>query len=73
VKKFTIYAEIFWKSLKYEKVYIKTYDTVKEAIFSIEEYIWDYNSQSPHSSLNDKTPAEMYFNLNTSADNFVLI
>lgn len=68
-----IFIERFWKSLKYEEVYTKAYDTVKEAVFSIGEYIWDYNNQRPHSSLEDRTPAETYFNLDISADNFVVI
>ena len=68
-----IFIERFWKSLKYEEVYLKSYDTVKEAVFSIGEYIWDYNNQRPHSSLDDRTPSEAYFNLNISADDFVLI
>lgn len=68
-----IFIERFWKSLKYEEVYAKAYDTVKDAIFSIGEYIWDYNNQRPHSSLEDKTPAEAYFNMNISAEDFVLI
>jgi len=68
-----IFIERFWKSLKYEEVYSKAYDTVKEAVFSIGEYIWDYNNQRPHSSLDDKTPAEMYFNSNIPDNDFVLI
>lgn len=55
-----IFIERFWKSLKYEEVYLKAYDSVKEAVFNIGEYIWDYNNDRPHSSLADKTPEETY-------------
>jgi len=68
-----IFIERFWKSLKYEEVYLKSYETVKEAIFNIGEYIWDYNNQRPHSSLEDRTPAESYFNLNILNSDFMLI
>jgi putative transposase len=55
-----VFIERFWKSLKYEEVYLKAYETVKEAIFNIGEYIWDYNNDRPHTSLGDKTPDEVY-------------
>lgn len=55
-----IFIERFWKSLKYEEVYLKAYETVKEAVFSIGEYIYDYNNDRPHTSLGDKTPDEIY-------------
>ena len=49
-----------WRSLKYEESYLYSYNTVKEAIFSIGKYIWDYNNYRPHSSLKNKTPNEVY-------------
>lgn len=55
-----IFIERFWKSLKYEEVYLKAYETVKEAIFNIGEYIYDYNNDRPHTALGDKTPSEIY-------------
>lgn len=68
-----IFIERFWKSLKYEEVYLKSYETVKEAVFNIGEYIWDYNNQRPHSSLDDRTPAEAYFNTNILNTDFMVI
>lgn len=59
-----VFIERFWKSLKYEEVYLKAYETVKEAVFSIGEYIWDYNNDRPHTSLGDKTPEEVYSEIN---------
>ena len=59
-----VFIERFWKSLKYEEVYTKAYETVKDAIFNIGEYIWDYNNDRPHTSLGDKTPEEVYSETN---------
>lgn len=55
-----VFIERFWKSLKYEEVYLNAYETVKEAILNIGEYIWDYNNERPHTALGDKTPEEIY-------------
>ena len=55
-----IMIERFWRSLKYEEVYLNSYDTVKEAVFNIGNYIWDYNNDRPHSSFKNKTPNEVY-------------
>lgn len=55
-----VFIERFWKSLKYEEVYLKAYENVKEAIFNIGEYIWDYNNDRPHTALGDNTPEEIF-------------
>lgn len=68
-----VFIERFWKSLKYEEVYLKAYDSVREAVFSIGEYIWDYNNERPHSSLGDKTPEEAYSKSIITKNDFVLI
>lgn len=56
-----IFTERFWRSLKYEEVYLKDYATVLEAFKNIENYIYFYNYERKHRSLNRKTPAEIYF------------
>ena len=56
-----IYAERLWRSLKYEEVYLKSYETVHEAKQSLERYIEFYNNQRPHQALGYQTPAEVYF------------
>jgi len=63
-----IMIERFWRSLKYKEVYLNSYDTLKEAVFSIGKYIGDYNNDRPHSSFKNKTPNEVY-----EEKNFVLI
>ena len=56
-----IFIERFWRSIKYEDIYLKNYETVVEAKMGIGEYIDFYNYQRPHQSLNYKTPAEIYY------------
>lgn len=51
-----IYIERFWRSLKYEEVYLKTYDSVGEARKAIDDYMLWYNYHRPHQSLDYKTP-----------------
>lgn len=58
-----IFTERFWRTLKYEEVYLKDYQTVMEANQSIGEYIEKYNTRRLHSSLDYKTPAQIYYNL----------
>ncbi len=58
-----IVVERFWRSLKYEEVYLRAYGSVSEAKRSIGKYIEFYNSLRPHSSLGGKTPDAAYFSL----------
>ena len=67
-----VFIERFWKSLKYEEVYLKSYETNKDAICNIGNYIWDYNNERPHSSLADSTPSEVYLRRCPKPNNFVL-
>lgn len=60
-----VFTERFWRSLKYEEVYIKEYRSPREARKGISEYIELYNYDRPHQSLNNRTPAEVY--LSTTA------
>jgi len=56
-----IVIERFWRTLKYEDVYPKAYNTIKEAREGIREYIQVYNKERLHSSLDYKTPDEIYY------------
>ena len=56
-----VFVERLWKSVKYEEVYLKAYDTVAEARASLGQYLDFYNRQRPHSSLDRRTPHEAYF------------
>lgn len=55
-----IFVERLWRSLKYEEVYLKDYEAVREAEEGINTYFAFYNNDRPHQSLDDMTPAEMY-------------
>ena len=56
-----IFIERFWRSLKYEEVYLHDYETVQEAKTGIRSYFNYYNNERQHQSLDYKTPAEVYF------------
>lgn len=56
-----VFVERLWKSVKYEEVYLKAYETVAEARQSLNLYFQFYNTQRPHSSLDKQTPDEAYF------------
>ena len=56
-----VFVERLWRSIKYEEVYLRAYDTVGEARASIDRYLTFYSGQRPHSSLDRKTPDEAYF------------
>jgi len=53
-------VERFWRSLKYEEVFLKTYDTVREAKQALATYIRWFNSQRPHQSLGYTTPDQAF-------------
>jgi len=56
-----IFIERLWRSLKYEDIYLKEYQTMEELTEGLEEYFYFYNNERIHQSLNYKTPAEVYF------------
>ena len=55
-----IFVERLWRSVKYEEVYLKAYQTVAEARTGINVYLEFYNQQRPHQALDYRTPAEVY-------------
>jgi putative transposase len=56
-----VFIERLWRSVKYEEVYLKAYESVGRTRKSIANYLTWYNQKRPHSSLSDKTPGEAYF------------
>ncbi len=56
-----VFVERLWRSVKYEEVYLRAYDTVSEARTSIGRYLTFYNGRRPHSSLDRQTPDQAYF------------
>ena len=56
-----VFVERLWRSVKYERVYLKAYDSVSAARADIADYMAWYNTSRPHSSLADLTPDKYYF------------
>ncbi|MCB1507032.1 MAG: IS3 family transposase [Hyphomicrobiaceae bacterium] len=58
-----IFIERFWRSIKYEEIYLHAYDSVSSARRGIGRYIAFYNARRPHSTLDKSSPDEYYFAL----------
>src|SRR3979409_1394571 len=56
-----VFVERLWRSVKYEEVYLRAYESVGEARNSIGRYLDFYNGRRPHQSLDDATPDKAYF------------
>ena len=56
-----VFVERLWRSVKYEEVYLRAYDSVSEARASIGRHLNFYNGRRPHSSLDGTTPDQAYF------------
>ncbi|MBA2702648.1 MAG: IS3 family transposase [Blastocatellia bacterium] len=56
-----VFVERLWRSVKYEEVYLRAYDSVCDARASIGRYLAFFNGKRPHSSLDRRTPDEAYF------------
>jgi putative transposase len=55
-----IFIERLWRSLKYEEVYLKDYESVSEARAGIGRYFRFYNQERPHQGLQYRTPATIW-------------
>jgi len=55
-----VFIERFWKTLKYEEVYLHAYDSGSEAKAGLGNYVHYYNHERPHSSLGGRTPDMAY-------------
>jgi putative transposase len=56
-----VFVERLWRSVKYEEVYLRAYETVAEARRLIGQYLDFFNRKRPHSSLGARTPDYVYF------------
>jgi putative transposase len=59
-----IFIERLWRSVKYEDIYIKEYDTVSALAAGLETYFHLYNYERPHQSLDYQVPADIHFDVN---------
>jgi putative transposase len=55
-----IMVERLWRSVKYEEVYLKEYESVSELVAALRVYFEFYNHERPHQSHGGATPAEVY-------------
>lgn len=55
-----IFIERFWRSLKYEEIYIHNHETVLDLIRGLERYFTFYNNERLHQALGDITPEAIY-------------
>jgi len=55
-----VFIERFWRTIKYEEIYLKAYDSVLEARRGIERFMQWYNHGRPHSSVDKRPPIEAY-------------
>jgi len=56
-----VFVERLWRTIKYEEVYLRAYESVSQARDSLRKYVEIYNTKRPHSSLARRTPDEVYF------------
>jgi putative transposase len=56
-----VFVERLWRTVKQEEVYVKDYRTPREATQELDQFFVRYNEQRQHQSLDDQTPASVYF------------
>jgi putative transposase len=56
-----VFVERLWKSVKYEEVYLKAYESVSAARANLGVYLNFFNTRRPHQSLDGKTPDTIYY------------
>ena len=55
-----VYMERFWRSIKYENIFIHKYENMKDAYEWIKKYIEFYNHIRVHQSINYNTPEQVW-------------
>ncbi len=56
-----VFVERLWRSVKYEEVYLKAYDSIGAARESLGRYFTFYNTKRRHQSLDRRTPDSVYY------------
>lgn len=56
-----VFVERLWRTIKYEEVYLRAYESVSDARASLDPYLRFYNAGRSHSSLDRRTPDQAYF------------
>lgn len=55
-----IFVERLWRTVKYEDIYLKGYQTIKETDDGLKDYFYRYNNERYHQALNYKKPCDIY-------------
>ena len=55
-----VIIERFWRSIKYEDIYLKSYNNAWDLEYGIMAYMKRYNMKRPHQSLDNETPDNVY-------------
>ena len=55
-----VFIERLWRSVKYEEIYLREYETMAALAAGLEAYFWFYCHERPHQSLGNRTPAAVY-------------
>jgi len=63
-----ICIERFWRSIKYEEIYLNEYKNMKVLNKAIEKYMDTYNRKRLHSAIDYKTPNEVYYDYINNLD-----
>ena len=58
-----IFTERLWRSVKYEDVFLNSYQNLEAARAGLEHYFCFYNHERPHQAIDNQTPAQLYFGL----------
>lgn len=58
-----VFVERLWRTVKYEEVYLKDYETPREAMQGLATFFVRYNKWRQHQALGYQTPASVYFGL----------
>ena len=56
-----IFVERLWRTVKYEEVYLKSYDDVHACVHGLSAYFRFYNEERLHQALGYRTPQQVYY------------
>jgi putative transposase len=56
-----IFIERLWKTVKYQEVYLKAYESISHAKKELKKFFDRYNTWRPHQGLAERTPDEVYY------------
>ena len=57
----SLFTERLWRTVKHEDIYLRDYGRMPQLQAGLTEYFEFYNTERPHQSLSNLTPAEVYY------------